>query len=57
MQQTPQVGWDPIAIDYRPPLALKLLVLYLLAVVSVFYCTPWRFPGCPACEPNFFTCS
>ncbi len=19
---------------------------------SVFYCTPWRFPGCPACEPN-----
>jgi hypothetical protein len=33
MQQTPQVGWDPIAIDYRPPLALKLLVLYLLVVV------------------------
>ena len=19
--------------------------------------TPWRYPGCPACEPNFFTCS
>src|ERR1700690_2669301 len=19
---------------------------------SVFDCTPWRFPGCPACEPN-----
>jgi hypothetical protein len=24
---------------------------------SMFYSTPWRFPGCPACEPNFFTCS
>jgi hypothetical protein len=24
---------------------------------SVFDCTPWRFPGCPACEPNFFSCS
>src|SRR6516162_8906264 len=24
---------------------------------SVFYCTPWRFSGCPACEPNCFTCS
>ena len=33
MQQIPQVGWDRIAIDYRPPLALKLLVLYLLVVV------------------------
>jgi hypothetical protein len=33
VQQTPQVGWDPIAIDYRPPLALKLLLLYLLVVV------------------------
>jgi hypothetical protein len=33
MQQTPQVGWDPISINYRPPLALKLLVLYLLVIV------------------------
>ena len=24
---------------------------------SVFCCTPSRFPGCPACEPNFFICS
>ena len=24
---------------------------------SMFYFTPSRFPGCPACEPNFFTCS
>ena len=24
---------------------------------SMFYCTPWRFSGCPACEPNFFNCS
>jgi hypothetical protein len=24
---------------------------------SVIYCTPRGFPGCPACEPNFFTCS
>jgi len=21
------------------------------------YFTPQRFPGCPACEPNFFSCS
>ena len=20
-------------------------------------CTPWRFPSCPAFEPNFFNCS
>ena len=24
---------------------------------SMFDFTPSRFPGCPACEPNFFTCS
>src|SRR5260370_20530831 len=24
---------------------------------SVFYFTPWRFPGCPACELTFFHCS
>ena len=24
---------------------------------SVFYCTPRRFSGCPACGPNLFTCS
>jgi hypothetical protein len=24
---------------------------------AVFYCTPWRYSGCPACEPNFFNCS
>jgi hypothetical protein len=23
----------------------------------MFECTPSRFPGCPACEPNFLTCS
>jgi hypothetical protein len=28
-----------------------------IANCSVFYGTPSRFPGCPACEPNFFTCS
>jgi hypothetical protein len=33
MQPTPQVGWDPISINYRPPLAYELLVLYLLVVV------------------------
>ena len=26
-------------------------------IISVIYCTPRGFPGCPACEPNFFTCS
>ena len=34
MQQTPQIGWDPISFNYRPPLASKLLVLYLLEPVS-----------------------
>jgi hypothetical protein len=24
---------------------------------SVFDCTPWRFQGCPACEPNLVNCS
>ena len=24
---------------------------------SMFDYTPWRYPGCPACEPNFFNCS
>jgi hypothetical protein len=24
---------------------------------SVFDGTPWRFPGCPACEPNLVNCS
>jgi hypothetical protein len=24
---------------------------------SVFYFSPSPDPGCPACEPNFFTCS
>src|SRR5271154_441894 len=24
---------------------------------SVLYCTPWRFPGCPACEPNLTHCA
>src|SRR5947207_15837382 len=24
---------------------------------SMFDYTPWRFPGCPTCEPNFFSCS
>src|SRR6202166_1682095 len=23
---------------------------------SVFDCTPWRCPGCPACEPNLTHC-
>src|SRR5947209_5366916 len=26
------------------------------SICSMFYCTPWRFPSCPACEPNFRTC-
>jgi hypothetical protein len=24
---------------------------------SMFDFTPSRYPGCPACEPNFFSCS
>jgi len=26
------------------------------SICSMFYCTPWRFPGCPACEPNLTHC-
>jgi len=25
-------------------------------ITSVTYCTPWRFPGSPACEPSFSNC-
>jgi hypothetical protein len=35
MQETPQVGWDPISINYHLPLASKLLILYLGVVVTV----------------------
>jgi hypothetical protein len=27
------------------------------SITRCSYCTPWRFPGCSTCEPNFFTCS
>ena len=36
MQETPQVGWDPIAINYHPPLAAKIFVLYLLLVMTIW---------------------
>src|SRR6266576_7111938 len=26
------------------------------SICSMFYCTPWRFPICPACEPNLIHC-
>src|SRR5450755_4778527 len=26
-------------------------------ITSVIYCTPWGFPGSPACELNFLICS
>jgi hypothetical protein len=35
MQEAPQVGWDPIAINYRPPWASRLFLLYLLLVVAI----------------------
>ena len=35
MQEGPQIGWDPISINYHLPLASRLLILYLLVVVTV----------------------
>ena len=35
MQEGPQIGWDPISINYHLPWASRLLVLYLLVVVTV----------------------
>jgi hypothetical protein len=35
MQEGAQVGWDPISINYQPPWASKLLILYLLMVVTI----------------------
>jgi hypothetical protein len=26
------------------------------SISRCFYCTPWRYPGCPACEPNLLHC-
>ncbi len=35
MQEAPQVGWDPISINYQLPWASKLFVMYLLVVVTI----------------------
>ena len=35
MQQGAQIGWDPESVNPHLPLAAKLLVLYLVAVVTV----------------------
>ena len=35
MQEGSQVGWDPISINYHLPWASRLLILYLLVVVTV----------------------
>ena len=35
MQEAPQVGWDPISINYHLPWAAKIFVLYLLVVVAI----------------------
>ncbi len=35
MQETPQIGWDPISINHHLPWASKLFVLYLLVVVAI----------------------
>lgn len=35
MQEIPQVGWDPISINYHPPWEYKLLILYLLVVAVI----------------------
>jgi hypothetical protein len=37
MQETPQVGWDPIAINHQLPWASKLFLLYLLLVVAISF--------------------
>jgi nitrate reductase gamma subunit len=35
MQEAPQVGWDPISINYHLPWAAKIFVLYLLVVIAI----------------------
>jgi hypothetical protein len=35
MQEAPQIGWDPISINYQLPWASKLFVMYLLVVVTI----------------------
>ena len=35
MQETGQVGWDPISVNHQLPLAAKLLILYLLVVGAI----------------------
>lgn len=34
MQESLQIGWDPMSVDYHMPWASKLLILYLLVVVT-----------------------
>jgi hypothetical protein len=35
MQETSQIGWDPMSIEYRPPWEHKIFVLYLILIVVV----------------------
>jgi hypothetical protein len=35
MQEGVQVGWDPVSLNYHLPWGSRLLILYLLAVVTV----------------------
>ena len=35
MQEGSQIGWDPISINYHLPLASRVLILYLLVIVTL----------------------
>ena len=44
------MGNDYIENDFMSPTAEEI-------IQPTSYGTPWRFPGCPACESNLFNCS
>jgi hypothetical protein len=35
VQEAPQIGWDPISVNYQLPWAAKIFILYLLVVVTI----------------------
>ena len=35
MQDTGEVGWDPISVNYHPPWALRLFMLYIVVVFVI----------------------
>jgi hypothetical protein len=49
MQEAQPIGLDPLSIDYQMPWASRLLILYLLVVVTVSLVNPQA-----CCAPSGF---